>query len=56
MAMLYEGRVRTVGTVDEVRESTDPIVRQFIDGRPSLDADDVVVHASGGTMPDEDDA
>src|SRR4029450_4907544 len=32
MAMLYEGRVRAVGTVDEIRNSTDPIVRQFIDG------------------------
>src|SRR3954468_16247337 len=39
IAMLYEGRVRQVGTVDEVRNSSDPIVRQFIDGKASLDAD-----------------
>jgi phospholipid/cholesterol/gamma-HCH transport system ATP-binding protein len=38
IAMLYEGRVRQVGTVDEIRHTTDPIVRQFIEGRPSLDA------------------
>jgi phospholipid/cholesterol/gamma-HCH transport system ATP-binding protein len=38
IAMLYEGSVRQVGTVDEIRHTTDPIVRQFIEGRPSLDA------------------
>jgi phospholipid/cholesterol/gamma-HCH transport system ATP-binding protein len=37
IAMLHEGRVRQVGTVDEVRDSTDPIVRQFIEGRPRLE-------------------
>jgi phospholipid/cholesterol/gamma-HCH transport system ATP-binding protein len=37
MAMLYEGRVRQVGTVDEIRHSPDPIVRQFIEGKPTLD-------------------
>jgi phospholipid/cholesterol/gamma-HCH transport system ATP-binding protein len=37
IAMLYEGRVQQVGTVDEIRSTTDPIVRQFIEGRPSLD-------------------
>src|SRR5437762_6997584 len=30
IAMLYEGRVLSVGTVDEIRHSTNPIVRQFI--------------------------
>src|ERR687884_1968284 len=39
IAMLYEGRVRQVGTVDEIRHTTDPVVRQFIEGRASLDAD-----------------
>jgi phospholipid/cholesterol/gamma-HCH transport system ATP-binding protein len=39
IAMLYEGRVRQVGTVDEIRRTTDPIVRQFIEGRPTIDAD-----------------
>jgi phospholipid/cholesterol/gamma-HCH transport system ATP-binding protein len=37
IAMLFEGRVRSVGTVDEIRHSRDPIVRQFIDGKPTLD-------------------
>jgi phospholipid/cholesterol/gamma-HCH transport system ATP-binding protein len=37
IAMLYEGRVRAVGTVDEIRHSTDPVVRQFIEGKPTLD-------------------
>jgi phospholipid/cholesterol/gamma-HCH transport system ATP-binding protein len=38
IAMLYEGRVRQVGTVNEVRSTTDPIVRQFIDGKPNLES------------------
>ena len=37
IAMLYEGRVRQVGSVDEIQRSTDPIVRQFIEGRADLD-------------------
>ncbi|HNV77503.1 MAG TPA: ABC transporter ATP-binding protein [Gemmatimonadaceae bacterium] len=37
IAMLYEGKVRQVGTVDEIRNSADPIVRQFVEGRPELD-------------------
>jgi phospholipid/cholesterol/gamma-HCH transport system ATP-binding protein len=37
IAMLYEGRVRQVGTVDEIRHTSDEIVRQFIEGRASLD-------------------
>jgi phospholipid/cholesterol/gamma-HCH transport system ATP-binding protein len=37
IAMLYEGRVRAVGTVDEIRHSADPVVRQFIEGKPTLD-------------------
>ena len=37
IAMLYEGRVRQAGTVDEIMHSTDPIVRQFVEGRPHLD-------------------
>jgi phospholipid/cholesterol/gamma-HCH transport system ATP-binding protein len=34
IAMLYEGRVRQVGTVAEIQHTTDPVVRQFIEGRP----------------------
>ena len=37
IAMLYEGRVRQVGTVEEIRRTSDPIVRQFIEGRATLD-------------------
>jgi phospholipid/cholesterol/gamma-HCH transport system ATP-binding protein len=37
IAMLYQGRVRQVGTVDEIRRSADPVVRQFIEGKSSLD-------------------
>jgi phospholipid/cholesterol/gamma-HCH transport system ATP-binding protein len=35
IAMLFEGRVRFVGTVDEIRSTEDPVVRQFIEGRAS---------------------
>jgi phospholipid/cholesterol/gamma-HCH transport system ATP-binding protein len=38
IAMLYEGKVRQVGTVDEIMHTRDPIVRQFIEGKPDLDA------------------
>jgi phospholipid/cholesterol/gamma-HCH transport system ATP-binding protein len=34
MAMLHEGRVRAVGTPQEMQSSDDPLVRQFIEGRP----------------------
>src|SRR4030095_3824833 len=33
IAMLYDGRIRQVGTVDEIQHTTDPVVRQFIGGR-----------------------
>src|SRR4051812_43877260 len=36
IAMLYEGGVRQVGTVDEIRRTKDPVVRQFIEGQPTL--------------------
>ena len=37
IAMLYEGKVRAVGTIEEIQHSTDPLVRQFIEGRPTLE-------------------
>jgi phospholipid/cholesterol/gamma-HCH transport system ATP-binding protein len=37
IAMLYQGVVRQVGTVDEIRATTDPVVRQFIEGRATLE-------------------
>jgi ABC-type transporter Mla maintaining outer membrane lipid asymmetry ATPase subunit MlaF len=36
--MLYEGQVEQVGTVEEIKRTTNAIVRQFIEGRPTLDA------------------
>ena len=33
IAMLYEGKVRQVSTVEEIQQSDDPVVRQFIEGR-----------------------
>jgi len=46
IAMLYRGQVRQVGTVDAIRRSHDPVVRQFIEGRPegAVDAE----RATGG--------
>jgi phospholipid/cholesterol/gamma-HCH transport system ATP-binding protein len=43
IAMLYEGKVRQVGTVDEIKHTKDPIVCQFIEGRPSLEMADAGV-------------
>jgi phospholipid/cholesterol/gamma-HCH transport system ATP-binding protein len=37
IAMLYEGKIRQVGTVEEIQHTTDPVVRQFIDGKPDLE-------------------
>jgi phospholipid/cholesterol/gamma-HCH transport system ATP-binding protein len=34
IAMLYRGQIRQVGTADQIRRTHDPIVRQFIEGRP----------------------
>jgi len=34
IAMLYEGTIRQVGTVAEIQATDDPVVRQFIEGRP----------------------
>ena len=34
IAMLHHGTLRTVGTVAEIQATTDPVVRQFIEGIP----------------------
>jgi phospholipid/cholesterol/gamma-HCH transport system ATP-binding protein len=34
LAMLHDGVIRQVGTVREMQGSHDPVVRQFIEGRP----------------------
>ena len=36
IAMLYEGTVRQDGTVDAIQHTSDPIVRQFIEGKAEL--------------------
>jgi phospholipid/cholesterol/gamma-HCH transport system ATP-binding protein len=36
IAMLFEGRVRQVGSVEEIQHSQDPVVRQFIEGKPDV--------------------
>jgi phospholipid/cholesterol/gamma-HCH transport system ATP-binding protein len=36
IAMLYEGRVIETGTPDEIRDTRNPIVRGFIEGKPEL--------------------
>ena len=48
IAMLYEGRVRQCGTVEEIQHTTDPVVRQFIEGRPTLDGDAPVMTGAAG--------
>jgi len=45
IAMLYQGKVQQVGTVAEIKATEDPVVRQFIEGRPDGRA---VVRASIG--------
>jgi phospholipid/cholesterol/gamma-HCH transport system ATP-binding protein len=41
IAMLYQGRVRWEGTIAEIQSTTDPVVRQFVEGRPTVDEDSV---------------
>jgi len=36
IAMLYDGRIRICGTVDEIRGSDDLLLRSFLEGRPEL--------------------
>jgi phospholipid/cholesterol/gamma-HCH transport system ATP-binding protein len=38
VAMLHEGTIRQVGSVAEIRATEDPVVRQFIEGRPGSPA------------------
>jgi phospholipid/cholesterol/gamma-HCH transport system ATP-binding protein len=35
IAMLYEGRIVAVGTPEEIRETSNPVVQQFVNGRAS---------------------
>ena len=36
IAMLHHGRLRVIGTVDQIQESDDLLLRAFIEGRPEL--------------------
>ncbi len=48
IAMLFEGKVRQVGSVDEIRNTKDPVVRQFIEGRATLHTGHTDTHATAG--------
>jgi phospholipid/cholesterol/gamma-HCH transport system ATP-binding protein len=48
IAMLYHGRVRWEGTIDEIKQTTDPVVRQFVEGRPTVEGD--VVHGDTSAL------
>jgi len=54
IAMLYEGAIRAVGTVEEIQNSDDPIVRQFIEGRATLDGSAPLVGAGHAGAHAED--
>ena len=36
IAMLYKGRIRQIARPEEIQQSSDPIVRGFVEGRPEL--------------------
>jgi len=36
IVMLHDGRIRTSGTVDEIKESDDLLLRSFLEGKPEL--------------------
>lgn len=38
IAMLYQGRIRQAGTIAEIQHTDDPVVRNFIEGRPFAEA------------------
>jgi phospholipid/cholesterol/gamma-HCH transport system ATP-binding protein len=48
LAMLHDGTIRQVGTVREMQASHDPVVRQFIEGRPERVALEPPVRRSAG--------
>jgi phospholipid/cholesterol/gamma-HCH transport system ATP-binding protein len=43
VAMLHGGRIQMAGTVAEIQATDDPVVRQFIEGRPEPDESPVPV-------------
>jgi phospholipid/cholesterol/gamma-HCH transport system ATP-binding protein len=48
IAMLYQGRVRWTGTIEEIQRTTDPVVRQFVEGRPTVDDASIPGAAAAG--------
>jgi phospholipid/cholesterol/gamma-HCH transport system ATP-binding protein len=48
VALLYHGAIRQAGTVEEIRRSDDPVVRQFIEGRPGPALVQAAVRRSAG--------
>jgi phospholipid/cholesterol/gamma-HCH transport system ATP-binding protein len=48
VAMLYQGAIRQAGTVAEIQASDDPVVRQFIEGRPGPELVEPAARRSAG--------
>ncbi|HWN18464.1 MAG TPA: ATP-binding cassette domain-containing protein [Gemmatimonadales bacterium] len=48
VALMHDGAIRQVGTVEEMQTSRDPLVRQFIEGRPDPVVLEPVVRRSAG--------
>jgi phospholipid/cholesterol/gamma-HCH transport system ATP-binding protein len=48
VAMLYHGSIRQAGTAKEMQTSDDPVVRQFIEGRPGPELVEPAVRRSVG--------
>ena len=48
VAMLHDGTIRQAGSVDQIQASSDPVVRQFIEGRPSPSIVEPAVRRSAG--------
>lgn len=46
IAMLFRGAIRQVGTVEQIQRTHDPVVRQFIEGRPEAGAERVATGAN----------
>lgn len=50
IAMLYEGSVRQVGSVDEIRTTRDPVVRQFVEGRAHREDEEPITATLGHSV------
>ena len=48
VALMHDGAIRQAGTVDEIQASHDPVVRQFIEGRPDPVVLEPVARRSAG--------